>query len=400
MHHKKVKALLICTIFLLCLTLGGSALFGQEAYEDDVFFVYQPSNTIPAGNFGQPNRLWVSADAAILMDATTGQVLYEKNAHKRRPIASTTKIMTALLAIECGNLKSVATVSKHAAGTEGSSIYLRAGEKLTLEHLLYGALMHSGNDACVAIAEHIAGKEELFVNLMNYKAYLLGARNTHFANTNGLPHDQHLSTAYDLALITRHALKNPVFKQIVATRTHKIKGPQGLRYLANTNQMLWSYQGANGVKTGTTNAAGKCLVSSATRDGRLLIAVVLHAGDRYADSIRLLDYGFQNFTNHTVVKKGEVVSTIKVNEGIKAEVPVVADRDLVVTIPVKRTDMIDRLVEIEPVLQAPIKSGQKVGGIKVKVNGQFVTAANLITKEPVDLLPLHKLIWHRMRRQL
>lgn len=396
MHYKKINLLIIFVILLFSLSQGASA-FDQEILNDDVFFVYQPPDTLPAGNFDQPQNFWVSADAAVLMDATTGQVLYEKNAHKRRPIASTTKIMTALLAIEYGDLKSVATVSKHAAGTEGSSIYLRAGEKLTLEHLLYGALMHSGNDACVAIAEHVAGQEGLFVNLMNYKAHRFGLKNTYFANTNGLPNDQHLSTAYDLAVITRHALMNPVFNQIIATRTHQIKGPQGLRHLANTNQMLWGYQGANGVKTGTTNAAGKCLVSSATRDGRRLIAVVLHAGDRYADSVKLLDYGFQNFAKHTVVKKGEVLANIKVNEGIKARVPIVADRDLVVTAPVNRTDMIEKQLSIEPQISAPVKSGQEVGEVKVLVNGEFICGAKLMTKEKVELLPWPKLIWHRLR---
>ncbi|MGB9826330.1 MAG: D-alanyl-D-alanine carboxypeptidase family protein, partial [Desulfofundulus sp.] len=206
----------------------------------------------------------VTADAAVLMDATTGQVLYAKNAHQPRPPASTTKILTALLAIEGGKLDQVVTVSPGAAAVGESSMHLFPGQHLTLEQLLYGALLRSGNDACVAIAEHIAGSEANFVLLMNQKARQLGARDSHFCNPHGLPARGHLSSAYDLALLTRYALKNPTFKSLVSTRYHGFSTPPwGEYHLHNTNRLLWSYQGADGVKTGTTSEAGMCLVASA-----------------------------------------------------------------------------------------------------------------------------------------
>ncbi|MCL6558998.1 MAG: D-alanyl-D-alanine carboxypeptidase, partial [Firmicutes bacterium] len=218
----------------------------------------------------------VTAGAAVLVDARTGQVLYGKNEGQKRPPASTTKIMTALLALEGGDLKQTVTVSPRAASVGEASLDLKAGEKLTLEELIYGALLHSGNDACVAIAEHIAGTEKNFVLLMNQKAKMIGAKDTTFKNTNGLPAPGHLTTAKDLAVLTRYALSNSTFQKIVRTREKTI-GEQEKRYLHNTNRLLWSYDWINGVKTGTTNEAGCCLVASAAREGRQLISVVLHS---------------------------------------------------------------------------------------------------------------------------
>ncbi|MFZ5633124.1 MAG: D-alanyl-D-alanine carboxypeptidase family protein [Bacillota bacterium] len=377
-------------------------MFGQTAdFQDDVFFLYEPGlPAFPAGNFNKSGLVTVTADAAVVMDADTGQVLYAKNPHQPRPIASTTKIMTALLAIECGDLKGVVTVSPRAAGVEGSSIYLRAGERLSLEELLYGALMHSGNDACVAIAEYIAGREEIFVDWMNYKARLLGLKHTHFSNTNGLPHKEHLSSAYDLATITRHALKNPVFNKIVATRGHAISGPWGRRLLSNTNQMLWSYQGANGVKTGTTNAAGQCLVSSASREGRRLIAVVLHSDSRYADSIRLLDYCFANFKNQTVARSGEAFSSISVRDGTETRVPVGCLKDVVVTVPVKKNGAIEEIVMKDREIVAPVKPGQAVGKLLVLDGGEPVTETDLVTFGQVERLPVYRQVYNRILNEV
>ncbi len=205
-----------------------------------------------------------------------------------------------MLAIEQGDLRGIVTVSSRAAATEESSIHLVAGEQLTLEELLYGALLKSGNDACVAIGEHIGGTEAVFLHMMNTKALLLGARDSSFANTNGLPHKEHHSTALDLALITREALTNEDFNRIIKTKEKVISyhgRPRG-RYLKNTNKLLWQYPWADGVKTGTTNAAGKCLVASATKDGRRLITVVLRSPDRGHD-------------NHSTIKKPGLVAKVK-----------------------------------------------------------------------------------------
>lgn len=231
----------------------------------------------------------------ILMDAATGRILAERNARQKRPPASTTKIITGVLALELAQGDSIVKVSKNAALTEGSALGLVEGEVITLESLLYGALLWSGNDACAAISEHIAGSQELFSYLMNGKAFLLGTEKSTFKNPHGLPAKGHYSSAYDLAIIARYALKNPNFAKIVGTKTKVISSlsPHQKKHLYNTNQLLWGSIGANGVKTGTTSEAGACLVASAKQNGKQLITVVLNSPDRYRDTIRLLEYGFR-----------------------------------------------------------------------------------------------------------
>ena len=237
----------------------------------------------------------VYASSAIMLEANTGNILFAKNAEEIRPPASTTKIITALLAIECGNLKMPVTVSKKAALTGEASINLSENDSITLNSLVHGALIKSGNDACVAIAEAIAPSEEEFVGLMNLKARTLGAKNTTFFNTNGLPHPKHLTTAYDLAVITRCALTNPVFSEIIQKKTYDLHwlNPRRHYTIKNTNKLLWTYPYATGVKTGTTLKAGKCLVASAKYDNRELILVLLNSPDRFGDAQRLFDYGFK-----------------------------------------------------------------------------------------------------------
>jgi len=236
----------------------------------------------------------ISAGSAVLIDADTGKLLYEQSAWELRPPASTTKIITAILAIEHGNLNEAVEISPNAANTGEASIGLKPGEKLTMYNLLHGALLKSGNDACVAIAEHIAPSEEEFVGLMNLKARSLGAFDTTFFNTNGLPHTDHLTTAYDLAIITRYALNNKIFSEIVRKKDYTLQWetpPARRRYISNTNKLLWTYPPATGVKTGTTDSAGKCLVASAHEPGRSVIAVLLNSPRRFADARELLEYG-------------------------------------------------------------------------------------------------------------
>ncbi|WP_066635311.1 D-alanyl-D-alanine carboxypeptidase family protein [Desulfolucanica intricata] len=338
----------------------------------------------------------ITADSAILMDIQTGQILFEKNAFEKRPPASTTKILTALLALEGGDLNQLVTVSPRAAATGESSIHLQAGEKLTLEELIYGALIESGNDACVAIAEHIAGKEENFVQLMNHKAKLLGAINTNFVNTNGLPAKDHYSSAYDLAILTRHALHNPVFNNIVSTHEKIISGPGWNRYLHNTNRLLETYDGADGVKTGTTDAAGQCLVASATKDNRRLVCVVLHSEDRYFDSTTLLEYGFNNFEYVEVAVKGQPFGKIRVKEGTTPEVSVVAQSDLGAVIPRKHPELIEKKVVMAKELIAPVADEQITGQVELFVSGNRVGTTKLITLQQVSRLPDYKILLKRL----
>ncbi|MFO7263675.1 MAG: D-alanyl-D-alanine carboxypeptidase family protein [Bacillota bacterium] len=251
----------------------------------------------------------VQAENAILMDVNSKRVLFEKNADEPKAIASITKIMTAILAIEYGRLDDLVVVSPKASRMEGSSIYLRPGERVTLETLLYGLMLRSGNDAAVAIAEHVAGTEENFVYLMNVKAWELGMTHTHFANPHGLDEEGHYSTARDMALLSAYALKNPVFQEIVKTKQKRVAWPgeQWERSWLNKNKMLHFYDGADGVKTGYTRKSGRTLVSSATRGQQQLVVVTLNDPDDWRDHMRLLDYGFSQYPDRLLLKEGQPV---------------------------------------------------------------------------------------------
>lgn len=339
---------------------------------------------------GQPvlaaDQINVSADAAILMDAKTGQVLFSKNPFKKRPPASTTKVITALLAIETGRLTDKVTISNTAARTEGSSMYLRAGEVFTLSDLLYGALLNSGNDACVAIAEHIAGSVENFAVLMNMKALAVGALNTHFVNPNGLPNQDHYTCAYDLALFARRALANPTFSQIVSTKDKVIDlpAPNWDRRLQNTNQLLWRYLWADGVKTGTTSAAGQCLISSASKGSRQLLAVVLRSGDRWNDSIRMFEYGFNNFEYKQVSVTGAKFGLCAVTDGKQNKVPAIYSGDLGMLVPVGGKVDLEQRVSLLPSLSAPVTKGQVLGSVSYYANDRFAGKVNLLAGQNVD----------------
>ena len=265
----------------------------------------------------------ISAEKAILMDGSTGRVLYEKDANSRSLIASTTKIMTALIICEQCNVLDRMQIPKEAVGIEGSSMYLKKGEILTLQDLLYGMMLHSGNDAAVALAIYCAGTVEGFVQLMNDKARTLGMTGSHFENPNGLDSPGHYSTARDLAVLTFYAMKNPIFAQTVSTKTVTV----GQRSLRNHNKLLWQVEGAEGVKTGYTKAAGRILVSSAQRQGRRLIAVTINDGNDWADHKTLLEGGFSRYSMRKIVSKGEVLGVRTIFGGTNSEVQVLAAED-------------------------------------------------------------------------
>ncbi|MCC8435993.1 D-alanyl-D-alanine carboxypeptidase [Brevibacillus sp. M2.1A] len=252
----------------------------------------------------------LSAEGAALIDVESGRILYSKNGTKKMRIASLTKTMTAIVAIEMGKLDAQITVPPQAVGVEGSSIYLKNGEKLTLEELLYGLMLRSGNDAAVTIATHIGGSVPGFTYLMNEKAAMIGMEHTNFTNPHGLDDsNQHYSTPEDMAKLSAYALHNPVFRQIVSTKVKDIswEGEQWDRRLLNKNKMLHLYNGADGVKTGYTKLAKRCLASSATRNGRQLATITLNASDDWNDSAKLMDWGFANYPLQELVKKGQEV---------------------------------------------------------------------------------------------
>ena len=241
----------------------------------------------------------LSARSYVLIDVVGGRILLDRDAHSKMPMASTTKIMTALIALENTSLDDKVLIDERSINVEGSSIYLKNKEVISMEDLLYGLMLRSGNDAAVAIASHVSENEEDFLKLMNEKAKSLGAVNTNFKNPHGLTQDDHYSTAYDMALITREAFKYEKFRDIVAAKSHKANRNEN-SYFLNKNKTLWEYPGGDGVKIGYTMAAGRCLVSSAMRDGMRLIAVSFQAPNWFNDNYKIKDYGFENFKQYTI----------------------------------------------------------------------------------------------------
>ena len=327
----------------------------------------------------------LTARSAIVMDTVTGQILYERDIDTRRYPASTTKMMTLIVALEHGKLDDIVTVSKNAEGVEGSTLWLVQGDKIPLGELLTGMMMHSGNDATVAVAEHIAGSVPAFVRMMNDKAEELGANSTHFMNPNGLPDEKHYTTAYDLAKIAAYGYSLPHFEEIVGKQEALydwVKDPA--KKLRNENQMLWLYRGANGVKTGYTDAAGRCLVSAARRDGMQLVAVVLDSYYMWNDSIALLDYGFQNAHPKTLVKKGEVVAKIDVADGSHDELELVAAESLVAVEKTGETAKVERKVEVPREVAAPIKKGDVIGKVVCYYDGKAQGSIYLLAAQDVE----------------
>ena len=265
----------------------------------------------------------VSAEKAMVLDAATGRAIYEKDADRQSLIASTTKIMTALIVCEQCNVLDRMRIPREAVGIEGSSMYLREGEILTIQELLYGLMLSSGNDAAVALAIYCGGTVEGFAELMNDKARLLGLKNTHFENPNGLDSPGHYSTARDLAVLAAYAMENPIFYKTVSAKTVTV----GSRSLRNHNKLLWQVEGADGVKTGFTKAAGRILVSSATRNGRRLICVTLNDPNDWADHGQLLEQGFSRYRLCRIVTAGECVGSLEVESGMGERVQILAAED-------------------------------------------------------------------------
>lgn len=320
----------------------------------------------------------VSAQAAIVMEASSGRVLFEKNAQAQLPMASTTKIITALVALEQGKPDAKVKVSSTAAGTEGSSMYLEAGEVMTLEELLYGLMLASGNDAAVAISEHFGGTEK-FVKVMNRKAADIGAKNTHFENPNGLPHENHYSTAYDMALFTKEGLQNPDFAKIVSTKSYSISG-NGKSYprtLTNHNKLLKTMEDCIGVKTGFTKAAGRCLVSAVNRNGMTLICVTLNAPDDWNDHRTLYTHAYSNYRLAPILQSGIPLASIPVEKSEIHSLPLTVADD--VCYPISADETFVTELSVSPPLTAPVTPGSPGGTAKVKLTDGTEFSVPLIT---------------------
>ena len=333
----------------------------------------------------------LSARAAVLMEASTGQVLMESAAHERLPMASTTKIMTALVALEHADLSQPVLISEKAVGVEGSSVYLKAGESLTMEQLLCALMLESANDAAAAIAIEIAGDIESFADLMNETAQRIGLTDTHFTNPHGLDNAEHYSSAYDLAMLARYALQNPDFARIVSTYKTNIPlgGDEGIRVLINHNKMLKYYDGAIGVKTGYTKRCGRCLVSAATRDGVTMIAVTLSAPDDWRDHTAMLDYGFSLYECAELAQPGQIRCALSCL-GSTTEYVSASNRDGVSLILPREHGEITHVIEANRYLCAPVKSGDTVGEIVFFCDGTEIARTPLYAEEDADALPRPK----------
>lgn len=323
--------------------------------------------------------LSLSASSAVLIDADSASVVYEKEPYKKMPMASTTKIMTAICAIENTNTNMPLTVPDEAVGIEGSSVYLEKGEVITIKELLYAMMLNSGNDAATALAIAVSGSVEEFCNLMNRTAKNIGAKNTNFTNPSGLYDENHYTTAYDLALITSYALKNPLFAEIVATKVKKVsKGTDDSRYLKNHNRLLWQYEGCTGVKTGFTKKCGRCLVSSAKIDGLGFIAVTLNAPDDWRDHTAMLDYGFKNTVKKTVAAEGEYALTTSV---CGVDVPLYFENSLEVSSASLNDLKFEYLIKEANTL--PINSGMALGTAKLTCGGVTVASSPLVSHDRI-----------------
>ena len=328
-------------------------------------------------------QVTTSATACIVIDADSGRVLLEHNAHQALPMASTTKVMTALLAIERGSLTEEVTCSRSAFGVPGTSIYLSEGETLTLEQMLYGLMLASGNDAAVAIAEHIGGTAEDFCALMTERARELGCENTVFLTPHGLPCEGHHTTCHDLALIAREAMTHPVFRQIVSTTRAKIpwEGREYDRVLNNKNRLLTTYEGATGIKTGYTKAAGRCLVFGAERDGLEIIGVLLNCYDWFDEAARLMDMAFARYESLTLLQAGEVLRLLPVASGDAESVGACLAGELKGAVPLNTLPVVE--IDLPDMLEAPVMRGARIGEVRMVLNGTVLAAVPLLASETV-----------------
>lgn len=340
----------------------------------------------------------VTAASAIVIEASTGHVIYARNPDAPMFPASTTKMMTLIMALERGGLDEIVEVSANASAAEGSTLWLDPGEHIPLNDLLYGMIMVSANDASVAIAEHIGGSVANFAAAMTARAHELGAVNSNFTNPHGLPDDNHYTTARDLALLASHGLKLIGFEQIV-TQQEAAFGwihDDENKLLRSENQLLWMYNGCNGIKTGYTERAGRCVICSARRNGIQLISVVLDGLYMWNDSIIMLDYGFENISSETLVKPDEIVTTLPIISGRRKSMPVKTAGEIVVPI-FKNDDAYQINYDIPEFLTAPITNGESIGKVRVMIDGKEIASTDVVTTADVEQKSFFRLILGTVR---
>lgn len=333
----------------------------------------------------------LSAQRAILMDAQTGRVLVEKQADERALIASTTKIMTALIICEQCNVLDRVRIPKEAVGIEGSSLYLQEGEILTVQELLYGLMLRSGNDAATALAIYCGGTVEGFAQLMNDKAHRLGMQGSHFENPHGLDSPNHYSTARDMAVLAAHAMENPIFARTVSAKSVTC----GNRQLQNHNKLLWRLEGADGVKTGYTKAAGRILVSSVTRQGRRLVAVTMNAPDDWNDHIQMHENGFEKYILTQLIQTGDCVGELEIAGGTAGSVKLLALEDF--SYPLEEDETPEFVLQGTGFVYAPVVQGKQAGYLHICINGNSVGKIPVAFGETVEQsVPRKASLWKKL----
>lgn len=346
----------------------------------------------------------IAGEGAVLIDACSGQILYQKNMDQSFYPASTTKILTAILTLEHMNLQQEVTIDREAAYTNGSRIYLIEDEVVTVEELMYAMMLESANDAAVALAKAIGGTVEDFSQMMNERAKELGAENTHFTNPNGLPDQAHTTTAYDLAMMARKGMEYDAFRHFVGTVSYEMQPTNKqseIRIFNNSNRLLFDqsrkfdydgtlvygkYEGATGIKTGYTQAAGSCIVASAKRQDRELIAVVLKSRSEqiFVDAMKLLDYGFTYYDSRRGVEAGETLATVRVKNGGQDKVAVTAGEDIALTVPAgHQWEEFEISLDVPSSVKAPVKEGDSLGTVTVSYGGQVIGTADAVAAAAV-----------------
>lgn len=385
---------LIVFLLVFCL-LSGISVYAKESVtvssECDISDINVPLEaSSPSAAIGQ--RLEIKAKSVILIEPVTGKVLYEDNQDEKLPPASITKIMSLLLvmeAIDRGDisLETVVTASEHASSMGGSQIWLKAGETMTVNDLLKATVIASANDACVALGELVAGSEEGFVAMMNERAAELGMTNTHFENCTGLDAEGHLTTAYDVAVMSSALIKHSMIKDYSTVWMDSLR--DGKSELVNTNKLVRFYEGTTGLKTGTTATAKYCLSATAQRGGLELVAVVMSAdstADRFNGAKKLLDYGFANYNFSSVGAELAGDTAVRVNKGTEKSVKVSAGENLNVLLPKSVSGKLERTVNLSESVTAPVKKGDVLGTVTVSVNGEELGEIPLTAAEDVQRL--------------
>nr|WP_317360133.1 D-alanyl-D-alanine carboxypeptidase family protein [uncultured Tyzzerella sp.] len=354
-----------------------------------VFFILSNNNIFIT--FANNKNINIEAQGAILMDFKTGRILYSKDADKPLAMASTTKIMTAIIALEKGNLEDIVKVSKNATKAPPVKMHLKENEEIKLKDLLYALMLQSSNDAAVAIAEHISGDVDTFCNMMTEKAKELGAKDTVFRTPNGLDDLDHHSTAYDMAIIARYALNNKQFMDIINTTQVSFKTNKATYDIINKNRLLSEYEGANGVKTGYTGKAGHCFVGSATKGDMTLISVVLASGwgdkgkkQKWIDTKTLLNYGFENFSYKNILNNTDISNTILVEKGEKDNASLYYENDIILPLSKDEENKISIKLDYIKTIKAPVKENEKVGVANIYLDNNLLAQTNILTKEAID----------------